>query len=43
VIQGIEKTILQKRVTYDLERLMEGATKVRTSEFASAIVENFRS
>ena len=42
VIQGIEKTILQKRVTYDLERLMEGATKVRTSEFASAIVENFR-
>ncbi len=41
VIQGIEKTILQKRVTYDLERLMEGATKVRTSEFASAIVENF--
>ena len=41
VITGLEKTILQKRVTYDLERLMEGATKVRTSEFGSAIIENF--
>ena len=41
VIQGLERTILQKRVTYDLERLMEGATKVRTSEFGTAIIENF--
>ena len=41
VITGLERTILQKRVTYDLERLMEGATKVRTSEFGSAIIENF--
>ena len=38
--RGIATTILQKRVTYDLHRQMEGATKVRTSEFASAIVEN---
>jgi isocitrate dehydrogenase len=37
---GIERTIQQKRVTYDLERLMTGAKKVRTSEFASAIIEN---
>jgi isocitrate dehydrogenase len=37
---GIERTIGQKRVTYDLERLMEGATKLRTSEFATAIIEN---
>ena len=37
---GIERTIKQKRVTYDLERLMEGATKVGTTEFASAIIEN---
>jgi len=37
---GIARTIQQKRVTYDLERLMEGATKLRTSEFASAIIEN---
>ncbi len=41
VIQGIEKTIIQKRVTYDLARLMEGATSIRTSAFASAIIENF--
>ena len=41
IINGLEKTILQKRVTYDLERLMEGATKVRTSEFGAAITENF--
>jgi isocitrate dehydrogenase len=41
---GIEtalgKTIEQKRVTYDLERLMDGATLLKTSEFAKAIVEN---
>jgi isocitrate dehydrogenase len=37
---GIARTIQQKRVTYDLERMMEGATKLRTSEFASAIIEN---
>ena len=42
VIAGLERTILQKWVTYDLERLMEGATKVRTSEFGAAIIENFR-
>jgi isocitrate dehydrogenase len=40
--KGIERTIGQKRVTYDLERLMEGATKLRTSEFASAIIENMQ-
>jgi isocitrate dehydrogenase len=37
---GIAETIRQKRVTYDLHRQMEGATKVGTSEFAAAIVEN---
>jgi isocitrate dehydrogenase len=37
---GLERTILQKKVTYDFERLMEGATKVRTSAFADAIIEN---
>lgn len=40
IIRGFEKTIAQKRVTYDFERQMEGATKVKTSEFAAAIVEN---
>ena len=37
---GIATTIQQKKVTYDLERLMPGATKLKTSEFASAIIEN---
>src|SRR5437763_10192580 len=37
---GIARTIQQKRVTYDLERLMPGASKVGTSEFASAIIDN---
>ena len=38
--QGLTRTIAQKRVTYDLHRLMEGATKVKTSEFGAAIAEN---
>jgi len=37
---GLAATIQQKRVTYDLERLMPGAAKLKTSEFASAIIEN---
>ena len=37
---GIAKTIQQKKVTYDLERLMTGGTKLGTSAFASAIIEN---
>ena len=38
--EGIERTIQQKTVTYDLERLMEGATKLTTSEFADAVIAN---
>ena len=38
--EGIERTIQQKTVTYDLERLMEGATKLKTSEFADAVIAN---
>jgi isocitrate dehydrogenase len=38
--EGIAKTIQQKKVTYDLERMLPGATKLKTSEFASAIIEN---
>ncbi|HUI55686.1 MAG TPA: isocitrate dehydrogenase (NADP(+)) [Bryobacteraceae bacterium] len=37
---GITETIRQKRVTYDLHRQMEGAVKVKTSEFASSIIAN---
>jgi isocitrate dehydrogenase len=40
---AVGMTISQKRVTYDLERQMEGATVLKTSEFASAIIENFGS
>ena len=40
ITDGVTKTIQQKKVTYDLERQMEGATKLKTSEFADAIIEN---
>lgn len=40
IVQGLENTIKQKRVTYDFHRLMEGATLLKTSEFGSAIIEN---
>ncbi|MBU1225816.1 MAG: isocitrate dehydrogenase (NADP(+)) [Actinobacteria bacterium] len=36
---GIEAAIGAKTVTYDLARLMDGATEVRTSEFATAVIE----
>ena len=38
IIQGVEGAIAAKTVTYDLERLMEGATKVSCSGFGKAIV-----
>ncbi|MGO9648676.1 MAG: NADP-dependent isocitrate dehydrogenase [Terriglobales bacterium] len=38
--RGMERTIEQKKVTYDFERLMTGATKVSTSGFANHIIEN---
>jgi len=37
---GMERTIEQKKVTYDFERLMEGATKVKTGEFGDCIIRN---
>ncbi len=36
---SLEKTIAQKFVTYDFERGMQGATKVKTSEFATRMIE----
>ncbi|MDK2970966.1 MAG: isocitrate dehydrogenase [Candidatus Sumerlaeota bacterium] len=41
IVEGIEKTIDAKTVTYDLERQMEGAVKVGTSEFATKVIEKF--
>jgi isocitrate dehydrogenase len=40
IVAALTKTIQQKRVTYDLHRQMEGATKLKTSEFATAIISN---
>ncbi len=37
---GIQKAIKQKKVTYDLARLMKNATEVKCSEFAEQIIEN---
>jgi isocitrate dehydrogenase len=40
VVGGLEKTIAQKKVTYDLARQMDGATELKTSQFADAIIAN---
>jgi isocitrate dehydrogenase len=39
VISAVDKTIADKIVTYDFARLMEGATEVKCSEFADAMIE----
>jgi isocitrate dehydrogenase len=38
--KGLDATIRQKKVTYDLARQMEGATELKTSQFADAIISN---
>ena len=40
ITQAMERTIGQKRVTYDFERLMERATLLKCSEFGQALIEN---
>jgi isocitrate dehydrogenase len=40
VVHAIERTIASRRVTYDLARLIDGATELKTSEFATALIEN---
>ena len=40
IVNAITKTIQQKTVTYDFARLMDGATEVKCSEFADAIIKN---
>ena len=40
VIRSVEKTISQGIVTYDLARLMDGATEVKCSEFGQALIRN---
>jgi len=38
IVSGIERALKKKRVTYDFHRLMEGATKLKCSEFGAEIV-----
>jgi isocitrate dehydrogenase len=40
IVKGLEKAIKSKRVTYDFERLMKGATKLKCSEFGDEIIKN---
>jgi isocitrate dehydrogenase len=40
--EAFATAIQQKKVTYDLERLMTGATKLKTSEFADAVIANMK-
>lgn len=40
IVQAMERTIGQKRVTYDFDRLMDGATLLKCSEFGQALVDN---
>jgi len=40
IVKGVEGAISSKRVTYDFERLMEGATKLKCSEFGVEVVKN---
>ena len=41
VHKGLEKAIAGKKVTYDFARLMEGATELKCSEFADAMIKSF--
>jgi isocitrate dehydrogenase len=40
ILAALDKTIAQKTVTYDFARQMDGATEVKCSEFANAIIAN---
>ena len=40
IVSAMETTIANKPVTYDFERLMEGATTLKTSEFGDALIDN---
>ncbi len=40
IVKGLKQSIATKRVTYDFERLMDGATKLKCSEFGTEIIKN---
>ena len=40
IIKGMENAISAKTVTYDFHRLMDGAVKLKTSEFGDAVIQH---
>jgi isocitrate dehydrogenase len=40
IVKGLEKSIAAKTVTYDFARLMEGAKKIKCSEFATEMIRH---
>jgi isocitrate dehydrogenase len=42
VEKALEKTVSQRKVTYDLARQFEGVQPVGTSKFADAVIENMK-
>ena len=40
-MKGIEGAIVDKQVTYDFHRLMDGATLLKCSEFGTAVIDHF--
>ena len=40
IVKGIEGAISAKRVTYDFERLMDGATLLKCSEYGDELISN---
>jgi isocitrate dehydrogenase len=42
IYDGLEQTIQNRKVTYDFHRLMDGASLLKTSEFADAIIQNIK-
>ena len=42
IVKSIDRTIGQKRVTYDFERMMQGAILLTCSGFADALIENMK-
>lgn len=42
IVKGLQESISRKRVTYDFERLMQGATLLKCSEFGDEIIKNMQ-
>jgi isocitrate dehydrogenase len=40
IVKGLNGAIASKRITYDFDRLMEGATEIKCSEFGDNVIAN---